>query len=63
MDVNLYYLYSLDNWTVGLSERLIFVQEVVLQELLFEICYNSHENSIYVLILENEKVIYTSLSE
>ena len=63
MDVNMYYLYSLDDWTVGLSERLIFIQEVVLQEHLFKICYNSHENSTYVLILENEKHIYVSLSE
>ena len=63
MDVNLYYPYFLDDWTVGLSIRLIFVQEVVLQEHLFEICYNSHENSTYVLIFENEKHIYMSLSE
>ena len=63
MDVILYYLYSLDDWTVGLTDRSIFVQEVVLQEHLFEICYNSHENSKYVLILKNEKHLYMSLSE
>ena len=55
MDVVLYYLYSLDDWTVGLADRLIYVQEVVLQEHLSEICYNLHENSKYVLILKNEK--------
>ena len=38
MDVNLYYLYSLSDWTVSLADRLIFVQEVVLQELPLEIC-------------------------
>ena len=32
MDVKLYYLYSLDDWTVGLADRSIFVQEVVFQE-------------------------------
>ena len=42
MDLNLYYLYSLNDWTVGLADRSIFVQEVVLQEHLLDICYNSH---------------------
>ena len=32
MDVNLYYLYSKNDWAVGLEDRSIFVQEVVLQE-------------------------------
>ena len=53
MDVNLYYLNSLDDWTIRLADRWIFVQEVVLPEHLFEICYNSRENSKYVLILKN----------
>ena len=63
MDVNLYYLYSKNDWTVGLADRSIFVQEVVLQEHLLQICYNSHEKSKYVLILKNEKHIYMSHSE
>ena len=63
MDVNLYYLYSLDNWTVVLADRSIFVQEVVLEEHMFDICYNSHENTKYILILKNEKHLYMSLSE
>ena len=63
MDVNLYYLYSLGDWTVGLADSSIFVQEVVLQEYVLEICYNSHEKSKYILILKNEKYIYMSLSE
>ena len=52
MDIKLYDLYCLDDWTVGLADRSIFVQEVVLQEHLLEICYNSHENSRYVLNLK-----------
>ena len=63
MDVKLYYLYSLGDWTVGLADRSIFVQEVVLQEHVLEMCYNSHEKSKYVLILKNEKHLYMSLSE
>ena len=42
--VKLYYLYSLDDWAVGSTDRSIFVQEVVLQERLLRICYNSLEN-------------------
>ena len=63
MDVYLYCLYSLHDWTVGLAERSILVQEVVLQEHMFQICYNSHENSKYILIFKNENHIYMSLSE
>ena len=63
MDVNLYYLYSLGDWTVGLASRSFFVQEVVLQEHLSEICYNSHEKSKFILILKKEKHRYMSLSE
>ena len=63
MDVTLYNLYFMDNWTKGLADRSIFVQEVVLQEHLFDICNNSHENSKYVLILKHEKHLYMSLSE
>ena len=48
---------------VGLAERTILVQEVVLKEHLFDICYNSQENSKYILILKNEHHIYMSLSE
>ena len=55
MGLNFYYLYSLDDSTVGLADRPIFVQEVVLRDHLLEICYNSHEKSKYVLILKNEK--------
>ena len=44
MCVKLQYLYSLDDWAVGSTHRLIFVQEVVLQERLLGICYNSLEN-------------------
>ena len=55
MGKNFRYLYSLDDSMVGLANRPIFVQEVVLQEHLLEICYNSHEKSKYVLILKNEK--------
>ena len=44
MCVKLYYLYSLDDWAVGSSDWSIFVQEVVLQERLLGICYNSLEN-------------------
>ena len=58
MDVNLHYLYFLDDWTVGLADQSTFVQEVVLQEHLFEICYNSHKNNKYILILKNEKHLY-----
>ena len=58
MDVNLYYRHSLDDWTVGLADRSIFVQEVVLQEQLLGICYNLHEKSKYVLILKKEKLLY-----
>ena len=63
MDVNLYYLYFPGDWTVGLAVRSIFVQEVVLQEHVLEICYNSHEKSKYILILKNEKHLYMSLSK
>ena len=62
-DVNLYNLYSLDDWTVALAEISIFVQEVVLHERLLDMCYNWHENSRYVLILKNEKHLYVSHSE
>ena len=62
-DVNLYYLHSLDDWTVALKDISIFVQEVVLHERLLDICYNSYENSRYVLILKNEKHLYMSRSE
>ena len=55
MDVNLYNRYSLNDWRVGLADRSIFVREVVFQEQLLQICYNSHEKSKYVLILKNEK--------
>ena len=40
-----------------------FLQEVVLQDHLFQMCYNSHEKSKYILILKNEKPIYMSHSE
>ena len=40
MDVNSYNLYSKNDWTVGLEDRSNFVQEVVLQEHLLQICYN-----------------------
>ena len=48
---------------VALADISIFVQEVVLHERLLDICYNSHENSRYVLILKNEKHLYMSHSE
>ena len=63
MDINLYYLYSLNDWTVALADISIFVQEVVLPERLLDICYNSHENSRYILVLKNEKHLYMSHSE
>ena len=44
MCVKLYYLYFLYDWAVGSTDRSIFVQEVVLQERLLVICYNSLEN-------------------
>ena len=44
MCVKLYYLYSQADWAVGSTDRSIFVQEVVLQERLLGICYNSLEN-------------------
>ena len=44
MCIKLYYLYSLDDWAVGSTDISIFVQEVVLQERLLGICYNSLEN-------------------
>ena len=53
MNVNLYYLSSKNDWTVGLADRSIFVQGVVLQEHLLQMCYNSHEKSKYILILKN----------
>ena len=62
MDVNLYYLYPMDDWTVGKADRSSFVQEVVLQEHLFEICCNSHENTKVILILK-EKHLNMSLGE
>ena len=40
MDVNSYYLKSKNDWTVGLADRSKFVQEVVLQEHLLQMCYN-----------------------
>ena len=55
-DVNLYYLYSVDDWTVALADISIFVQEVVLHERLLDICYNSHENSRYVFILKMRNI-------
>ena len=63
MDINLHYLYSLDDWTVRFGDISIFVQEVVLQEQLLEICYNSHKNSRYALILKNDKHLYILRSE
>ena len=60
MDVNLYYLYSLGDLTVGLADRSIFVQEVVLQEHVLEICYNSHEKSKFILILKWETSLYVT---
>ena len=63
MGVNMYYLYSLDDWMVALADISSFVQEVVLHERLLDICYNSHENSRYVLILKNGKHLYMSHSE
>ena len=44
MCVKLYYLYYLDDWAVGSTDRSISVLVVVLQERLLEICYNSFEN-------------------
>ena len=44
MCVKLYYLYSLDEWAVGSTNRSIFVQEVVLHERPLQICYNLLEN-------------------
>ena len=41
----------------------MIVHEVVLQVRLFEICYNSHENSNYVLILKTDKHLYMSINE
>ena len=66
MGVNFHYLYSLDDSTFGLADRPIFVQEVVLQDHVLEICYNlflSHEKSKYVLILKNKKRLYMLHSE
>ena len=37
--------------------------KVVQQEYLLEICYNSYEKFKYILILKNEKHLYTSNSE
>ena len=48
---------------VALADISIFVQEVVLHKRLSDICFNSHENSRYVLILKNEKHLYMSHSE
>ena len=48
MCVKLYYLYSLDEWAIGSTDRSIFVQEVVLQERLLGIYYNSLENFIQI---------------
>ena len=45
---------------VALADISIFVQEVVLHERLLDICYNSNENSRYVLILQYEKHLYMS---
>ena len=63
INVNFYYLYSLNDWTVGLADSSIFVQEAVLQEHLLDICYNAHKNSKYVPILKNEKHLYMSFNE
>ena len=38
MHVNVYYIYSLDNWTVGLADRSMFAKEVVLKEYMLEMC-------------------------
>ena len=53
MCVKLYYLYSLDDWAVGSTDRSIFVQELVKQERLLGICYHSLENFNKILILKN----------
>ena len=63
MGLNFHYLNSLDDSTVGLADRPIFGQEVVLQDHLLEICYNPHEKSKYVLILKNEKRLHMLHSE
>ena len=48
-------------WLNGwISRQIEFLPELVH---LFEICYNPHENSKYVLILKNEKHLDMSLSE
>ena len=44
MCFKLYYLYFLDDWAVGSTDRSISVQEVVLHERLLEICYNTLKN-------------------
>ena len=48
---------------VVLADISIFVQEVVFQERLLDIRYNSHKDSRYILILKNEKHFYKSHSE
>ena len=48
---------------VGLADKSVFIQEVVLQEHFLEICYNSQEKSEYVVILNIEKHLYMSHSE
>ena len=63
MCVKLYHFYSLDNWAVGSTDKSIFVQELVLQERLLGICYNSRENFKLILILKNEKHLNVWLSE
>ena len=44
MRVKLYNLCYMDDWAVGSTDRSISVQEVVLQERLLGIYYNSLEN-------------------
>ena len=63
MCVKLYYLYSLDDWEVGSTDRSIFVHEVVLQKRLLGISYNSLENFKSILMLKNEKHLNMWLSE
>ena len=63
MGVNLYYLHSLNDWMAGSADRWIFVQEVVLQEHMLEMCYKSFEKSGSVVILKSEKHLYMSYNE
>ena len=54
-DVNFDYQYSLCDWTVGLADRSIFIQEVVLQEHVLEnfTIHSKNQNTFWFWKMRN----------